>query len=198
MTLGANPNYNVTKTDGTLTIVKPAATVTLGDLNQTYDGTPKPASATTVPPGLTVNFTYNGSPTAPANAGSYAVVGTVDNPNYAGSASGTLVIAKATASVTLGNLNQTYDGTAKSASATTVPPGLTVNFTYDGSPTVPINAGSYAVVGTVNDPNHAGSASGTLVIAKATASVTLGNLNQTYDGTAKSASATTVCRPAWR
>ena len=36
--------------------------------------------------------------------------------------------------------------TAKNATATTVPAGLTVNFTYDGSATAPTNAGTYAVV----------------------------------------------------
>ena len=111
----------------------------------------KPATATTTPAGLTVNFTYDGSGTAPTNAGSYTVVGTINNTNYQGSATGTLVIAKAAATVTLGSLSQTYDGTQQSATATTTPAGLTVNFTYDGSGTAPTNAGSYAVVGTINN-----------------------------------------------
>ena len=175
----------------TLSIAKAAATVTLANLTPTYDGTAKSATATTGPAGLTVNFTYDGSATAPTAAGSYAAVGTVNDANYTGSASGTLTIAKATAIVTLGNLSHTYDGTIKSASATTVPAGLNVNITYDPS-TAPTAAGSYATVGTVNDANYTGSASGTLTIAKATAIVTLGNLSHTYDGTAKSASATTV------
>jgi hypothetical protein len=46
---------------------------------------------------------------------------------------------KATAIVTLGDLTHTYDGTQKSASATTTPNGLTVNFVYD--PDIRINAG---------------------------------------------------------
>ncbi|MGD9875039.1 MAG: MBG domain-containing protein, partial [Kiritimatiellia bacterium] len=66
--------------------------VTLGSLTQTYDGTPKSATATTVPVGLTVDLTYNGSGTAPTEAGSYAVTGTVNDVNYAGSATDTLVI----------------------------------------------------------------------------------------------------------
>jgi hypothetical protein len=44
---------------------------------------------------------------------------------------------------------------------------LTVNLTYNGSATVPTNAGSYTVVGTINDSNYFGSATNTLVIAKA-------------------------------
>jgi hypothetical protein len=75
-----------------------------------------------------------------------------------------VVVGKSFATVTLGNLNQTYDGTAKSATATTVPPGLTVTFTYDGSPDAPTNAGTYQVIGTVVDPAYYGSATNALVI----------------------------------
>ena len=99
-------------------------------------------------------------------------MGTINEANYQGSGSGTLVIAKATATVTLGSLSQTYNGSPKAATATTSSTGLIVNFTYDGSATAPTVVGSYAVVGTVNDANYQGSASGTLVIAKATPTVT--------------------------
>ncbi|MBI5944540.1 MAG: right-handed parallel beta-helix repeat-containing protein [Chloroflexi bacterium] len=187
-----DPNYIAATDNGTLVIAKAAATVTLGSLSQTYDGTPKSATAITDPAGLTVDLTYDGSATAPTNAGLYTVVGTINDINYAGSTSGTFYIAKAAATVTLGSLSQTYDGTPKSATAITDPAGLTVDLTYDGSTTAPTNAGSYAVVATINDINYAGSASDTLVIAKAAATVTLGNLIQAYDGTPKSATVTTV------
>ena len=186
---GVNPD--ATSNAATLTVNKATATVTLGSLSATYNGSPHSATATTSPTGLTVNFTYNSSSTAPTNAGSYAVVGTISDTNYQGSASGTLVIGKAAATVTLGSLSATYDGTAHSATATTSPTGLTVNFTYNSSSTAPTNAGSYAVVGTISDTNYQGSASGTLVIGKAAATVTLGSLSATYDGTAHSATATT-------
>lgn len=48
------------------------------------------------------------------------------------------------------DLRQIYDGTAKAASATTMPTGLTVQITYDGSATAPKAVGDCAVVGTVN------------------------------------------------
>ena len=161
---------------GTLVIGKATATVSLGSLSATYNGSPKSASATTTPIGLTVGFTYDASATAPTNAGSYAVIGTINDTNYAGSASGTLTIAKATANVTLGNLSATYDGTAKSVTATTTPVGLTVGFTYDGSATAPSSAGSYAVIGTVSNANYQGTGNGTLIIAKATQSITFNTL----------------------
>jgi poly(hydroxyalkanoate) depolymerase family esterase len=168
------------------------ATVTLGNLNQTYNGTARSVTVTTTPTNLTVNLTYNGSANAPTNAGSYAVIGTISDANYQGSATNTLVISKGAGTVNLGNLSQTYDGTAKSASATTTPTNLTVNLTYNGSANAPTNAGSYTVIGTINDANYQGSATNTLVISKGAGTVTLSNLSQTYDGAAKSANATTT------
>ncbi|MBM3883006.1 MAG: hypothetical protein FJ387_25360, partial [Verrucomicrobia bacterium] len=82
--------------------------------------------------------------------------------------------------------------TAKAATATTTPAGLTVAFTYNGSATVPVNAGTYTVQATINDANYQGTTSGTLTIAKATAQIALANLTHTYNGTAKAATATTT------
>ena len=73
-------------------------------------------------------------------------------------------IIKASAIVTLGNLNQLYTGSAISATASTTPPGLTVNLTYNGSPNAPTNAGNYTVIGTISDPNYYGSATNTLIV----------------------------------
>lgn len=69
------------------------ATVTLGLLAQTFDGTAKTISVTTNPTGLRVDITYNGSSTAPSIAGSYTVVATVVDAVYIGTATATLVIA---------------------------------------------------------------------------------------------------------
>ncbi len=81
------------------TTPKAPATVTLGDLTQTYDGTARPVSATTAPAGLTVVLTYGGSSAAPTNAGSYAIVATINDPGYEGSTNGTLVVNQATPTV---------------------------------------------------------------------------------------------------
>jgi hypothetical protein len=72
--------------------------------------------------------------------------------------------AQSAATVTLGNLSQTYSGNPLTPTPTTSPEGLTVDFTYDGSTMVPSNIGSYEVIGTINDIHYFGSASGTLVI----------------------------------
>lgn len=194
-TVGANL-FRITYAGGTgndvvLSVILPA-TVTLSNLAQTYDGAPKPVTVSTAPGGLTVNVSYNGSATPPVNAGSYAVVATIADPIYLGSATGTLVIGKADAVVTLGNFSQTYDGSPKAVSLSTVPAGLPVVVTYDGSATVPTDAGSYAAVAVVSNPNYTGSASGTLVIGKAGATITLASLAQPYNGTPRVVTATTT------
>jgi hypothetical protein len=149
----------------TLVVGTSGVSVTLGSLSQTYDGTARSATGTTSPSGFTLGFTYNGSASAPSDAGAYQVIGTVLDSDYHGSATNNLVIGKAAATVTLGSLSQTYNGTAKSATATTTPPGLIVNFTYDGSANAPINPGIYQVIGTVADNNYFGSDTNNLVIA---------------------------------
>jgi protocatechuate 3,4-dioxygenase beta subunit len=186
-----DPNYQGSAT-GTLIIGKATAIVTLGGLSQTYTGAAFNATSTTSPANLSVNFTYNRSSTMPMDAGSYTVVGYIVDPNYQGSATGTMVVGKATATVTLGGLSQPYTGAPLAATATTNPAGLSIAFTYNGSAAAPTAAGTYTVVGTVNDPNYQGTATGTLTIAKATATVTLGSLSQTYTGSALSATATTT------
>jgi hypothetical protein len=78
------------------------AAISLSNLSYNYDGQPHFATATTTPADLKVNITYNGSATPPAQGGSYAVVATIQEADYAGTATGTLVIAKvAVESVTL-------------------------------------------------------------------------------------------------
>jgi hypothetical protein len=155
----------------TLTIAKGPATVSLGDLTQTYDGTVKSASATTSPASLPVDFTYTGASVPPVNAGTYTVFGVVHDANYAGSASAPFTITATSASVSLGNLTQGYDGTAKSVTVTTAPAGLATSVTYDGSAAAPSAVGSYPVSATVTDPNYTGSTTGTLTIRDVTAPV---------------------------
>jgi len=62
-----------------------------------------------------------------------------------------LTVNKATATVALSNLTQTYDGNAKSVGTSTTPTGLSVDVTYDNSATAPTNAGTYDVVATVTN-----------------------------------------------
>ena len=122
------------------------------------------SSATGLPAGLTLSGLNGLIAGAPTQAGTFQV--TVSGPvsTSVGTNSFTLTVAKGTATVTLSNLSQVADGTAKSPQVTTVPAGLLTVITYNGSTTAPSSAGSYPVVAAIIDPNYTGSTSGTLVI----------------------------------
>ena len=158
--------------------VSPATvTVTLSDLSYVYDGGAKAATVTTAPPGLPVSvaYTLNGAPVAsPVNAGSYVVRATMESANYTGSATGTLTIGSAPATVSLSSLSQVYDGSAKAVTVTTAPAGLPVSIAYtlNGVPVAsPVNAGSYVVTATIASTNYTGSATATLTIARASQTI---------------------------
>ena len=102
---------SVTSGAATLTVNKAAATVTLSNMTQTYTGGALTPTATTVPAGLTIVWTN-----APqTNAGSYSVTATVNDANYQGSASGTLVISPADATCTISGGTFPYDTTPHGA-----------------------------------------------------------------------------------
>jgi len=177
---------------GTLVVAKAPATVVLDNLEQVYDGAPRIPTATTAPAGLPVRLTYSGATNPPTAAGNYWVVATVDDPTWAGAASGILAVAKAPAMVALGNLAQVYDGAPKPAEVAATPTGLVLQVTYNGATDPPTTAGAYVVTAQVVSACYAGAATGTLVVAKAPATIALQGLEQTYDGTRRVVTATTV------
>lgn len=176
-----SPIYAGTAVD-TQTITKAAAQITLDNLNQTYDGTPRTVTFSTTPSNLPVEITYDGSTTAPTNGGTYVISATINHPDYAGSATANLDVGKAGATMQIGSLTQGYDGTQKSVSAITDPPGLDIEFTYDGSAVPPTDADTYAVVATIVSPNHSGGDTASFVITPAAVAINLTNLSQVYDG----------------
>ena len=170
--------------------------ISFDGLYQKYDGSPKNVAVTTIPAGIAYSVSYNGSPTAPVERGNYTALVTITDQNYAGaSATETMTIGEASASIALGQMDFIYDGSFKHATATTVPTGLEnlVSFTYNGSTTLPVLAGTYNVIATISDPNYIASpAIGTLTIGKAAAPVTLSNLSFNYDGSPKTVVVQTV------
>lgn len=173
--LVAATNGSATSESAILTVTQASAAVSLSGLAQVYTGSALTVTPTTDPPSLRVDLTYNGSTNAPTNAGSYTVIATVNDPDYTGSVTNTFFINKAEANVTFNGLSQTYDGTAKSVTAVTVPVGLAVNLTYDGLSSAPTNAGTYAVVALVTDLNHFGGATNSLVVSNAQLTATADN-----------------------
>ena len=171
----------------TVTQNSPSLAYTPMTTTQTY-GTGIPAAAlnatavdvngATVPGTFTYTTTVNSKSTslsagiAVLPVGSYTITATfmpADTNDYVSgeTISASYTVTQSTASVTLGNLAQIYNGTMRSATAVTVPANLNVVFTYNGSSTPPVLAGSYTVVATVSDADYKDVATGTLVVAKA-------------------------------
>ena len=120
------------------------------------------------------NASYTVAASTTADAGAYT--GIITGPAGSASRSATLTVNPGVitpVSITLGNLSQTYDGTAHVPGVNTSPSGVNVSLTYDGSASAPVNAGNYTVVATVTSPGYTGGATNTLVIAKAAQSITI-------------------------
>jgi hypothetical protein len=195
-----NGSFNPANASQTFAVVPATATVTLGNLSQTYDGTAKSVTVTTAPSGLSTSVTYNGSATAPSAAGSYAIVATVTDPRYTGAAPGTLTVAIANQTISFTAIPGHTFGDAPFTVSATASSGLPVTFsvvsgpvTLSGNTVTIVGAGSVtlraAQAGNVDFA--AGNANQTFTVAQASATVTLGNLSQTFDGTAKSATVAT-------
>ncbi|MSN26302.1 MAG: hypothetical protein GJV46_10600 [Geobacter sp.] len=122
--------YNNATATVVLTVNKATATVTLGNLNQIYSGSTKSITATTNPAGLNTSVTYAGSSTAPTAAGSYAVVATITDADFSGSATGTLTIAKATPTVSWATPAAINLGTALSATQLNATASVSGSFVY--------------------------------------------------------------------
>jgi len=137
-TTGTNPTTAQTS-PYSFTVAKGLATLTWGGLNQTYNGSARSVTVTTVPTGLPTTLTYNGGSSAPTNAGSYPVVAVINDSNYEGSATNTLSIAKAASTIlsvpTASTI--TYGQTLASSSLTGGSSTPTGTFTFTAPTTTP-------------------------------------------------------------
>ena len=163
--LSAGTNYTITFVPANFSITPATAVVTLVGLAQTFDGNPRVVTATTVPAGLTVTITYDGDATPPVNADTYAIVATINELNYVGTASGSLVVAQAPSVTTVsGGGSFVYNGLPHPASVSVTGVGglsLTPAPVYSGAcSAAPVNVAdtpctaSYTYAG---DLNHLGS-----------------------------------------
>jgi trimeric autotransporter adhesin len=200
-----NLTYQQNSASGNLTVGQAAATVTLGSLTSTYDGTAKAATANTSPSGLAVSLSYKdaigNSVASPTAAGTYQVTGTITDSNYTGSTTGSLVIAPAAVSVSgITAASRVYDGTTAALLDTS---GVALDGVVAGDQVSLVTAGASAVfaskdVGTGNAVTVSGLAlsgadagnyiltqpSTTADITPATLTVTgLAVASKAYDGT---------------
>jgi autotransporter-associated beta strand protein len=121
--------------------------ITLSNLNQTYNGSPKPVTVTTNPVGLAHTVTYNESATAPTNAGTYPVVATITDPNYSGSTSGSLVIAKASQTIDFAALTPVPDDQPTLELTATAASGLPVSYTSSNLAVSTVTGTTVTIVG---------------------------------------------------
>lgn len=168
LAVSSSVNLTIVQTASGLVVSPAVASLTVGGsqafsavLNDQF-GTPvasQPAS-----------FTWNSSGGGTITASGLFTASSAGGPFAISAASGAftdfagVTVNPAPATITLGNLNQIYDGSPRVVTASTNPPDLPYQITYEGSTTAPIHAGSYAVEGRITDPNYQGSANGTLVI----------------------------------
>jgi len=130
-----NINWNASPvTNISLNVPKAVASVSLSDTNQTYNGSARAVTASTVPTGLNVNLTYDGSSIAPTNAGEYTIIAAVDEAMYQGGTTGILTVAKAYQTVTFPNIGDQISTRIVDLSAT-ASSGLTnINFSVVSGP----------------------------------------------------------------
>ncbi|HEY7170426.1 MAG TPA: Ig-like domain repeat protein [Vicinamibacterales bacterium] len=149
-------NYAPATATTTIEITRATPTVTVSGGTFTYDGNPHASTGSVVGAGGaslgSLTFTYNGAGSEPVDAGSYPVVGSfAGNSDYAAaSASGMLVINRATVTFTVTGGTFTYDKQPHpgSAAATGVlgEPLSPIQLLYDGTSSgAPVDAGAHTV-----------------------------------------------------
>ena len=192
-------NYTAATGTATLTINRATPTVAVNGGTFAYDATPHPATGSVTGVGGaslgSPTFTYNGSTSAPVDAGTYNVVGTyAGNTNYAAATgNATITIDKVYPTVTVTGGTFTYDATAHPATGSvTGVGGVSLGplvFTYNGSPDAPIDAGSYGVLASyAGDSNYlAFAAKDVLTIVQATPIVSVTGGAFIYDAAPHSA-----------
>ncbi len=136
---------------GNFVITKATPTVSVTNSPVTYNGSPQAAVVLGSVPGAVSNIMYDGSATAPTNAGTYAVTAdftptdTTNYNNLSGASAGNFVINPVTPTLSVTNSPVVFNGLPQAAVVTGSIPGNVLNIRYDGSATAPTNVGTYAV-----------------------------------------------------
>ncbi|MEI8048228.1 MAG: LamG-like jellyroll fold domain-containing protein [Bacteroidota bacterium] len=172
----SNACNNVTSTGAVLTVSQADQAITFNAFGTVSYGDNDITPDATASSNLSVSFASSNTSVATIVDNALHIVGvgtsTItasqagdDNYNAATNATQLLTVGKGTAALTLSNLLQAHDGSAKSVTVTTDPASLTtVGVTYNGSATPPTAIGSYTVVATLTNSLYQGTATGTLQI----------------------------------
>src|SRR5206468_3975504 len=130
---------------------KATPTISVTNSPVTYNGSPQAASVSGSVSGTASNVKYNGSSTVPTNMGTYTVTAdftptdSTDYNSLTDAAAGNFVIQKATPTISVTNSPVTYDGSPQAATVSGSVSGTFSDVKYNGSSTVPTNAGTYAI-----------------------------------------------------
>ena len=155
----ATVNIATTSSGNTVGQATPAPTLTMGSSPMPYNGSAQAVSVTSTggTPGTVGTVYYNGSSTVPTQAGSYVITADftpTDATDYTSlsktAVSGSpYVISQATPTptLTMGSSPMPYNGSAQAVSVTSTggTPGTVGTVYYNGSSTVPTQAGSYVI-----------------------------------------------------
>ena len=178
------------------TINKATPTLSVTNSPLTYTGSALNAAISNTVPGDISNINYNGSATVPTNAGTYAITADfapTDAVNYnslTGVSAGNFVINKATPTLSVTNPTLTYTANTQSATlSSSVAGNFPTAIKYNGSTTIPTNAGTYTIT-TDFVPNEISNynsltneIAGSLIINKAPITISNIIVTKVYDGT---------------
>ena len=155
VSLGTNPNYDVKKTDGTLTIGQAMASVKANDKSRTY-GDANPALDAVVTGTVNndvLNFSLASAATATSGIGGYAITVTLGtNANYAVTPiNGTLTVTKAPLAIKANDASRPYGmaNPAFTGSYSGQKNGETFTMSFTTTATTASAVGSYAIVPSV-------------------------------------------------
>ncbi len=181
------------------TINKATPTISVSNSPVTYNSSAQSATISSSVQGAITNTQFNGSSTVPTNAGTYAVTADftpTDLTNYnilTGASAGNFVINKVTPTINVSNSPVTYDGSVKNATISGSVAGTPTNIKYNGSSTLPTNAGTYAITAdftptdATNYNSLTGASAGNFIINKITPVLSILNSPITFNNNPSSA-----------
>ena len=174
-------NFYTGTINGTFIIQKAAATITISNLSQIYDGNPKSVTVVIVPPTLNRTVTYDGSTTPPTNVGKYNVVVTINDINYQGTQTVELNITGNSSTISALDFSKTYGDADFPIPVITISNGA-ISYTITSGPGT-VNNGKIKIIGvgtivvTINQ-----AASGNYAAASTTCSITVNTKPLTVTG----------------
>jgi len=181
----------------TVTTTKSTATITLSSTTQTYNGAAKPVTVTTNPVGLSTIVTYDATSTIPTTVGTYAVLVTIDEASYEGTATGTLTVNKATPTITTAPTASaiTYNQQLSSSTLSGGVASTAGTFAFTLPTTAPaVGTASQSVTFTPTDATNFNivTFNVSVTVNKATAGISITNISQMFNGAGKQVTVATT------